>query len=98
MKIDRTNTSGVSGAYRGPARPGAQVPGGPVSSGSPQTDQVTVSQKASRASQVKGQMTHLPEVRAELLARLKDEIDTGKYKVESRKLAEKMLKARVLDE
>lgn len=57
-----------------------------------------VSEKASRASQVKTHLSSLPEVRAELIARLKEEIDKGSYKVESRKLAEKMLKARVLDE
>lgn len=98
VKIDRNSTKGVSGAYRGAARPVAPVPAGPVSTGPSQVDQVIVSEKASRAAQVKTHLSSLPEVRAELIARLKEEIDKGSYKVESRKLAEKMLKARVLDE
>lgn len=98
VKIDRNSTKGVSGAYRGPARPGAPAPGDPVSPGPHQVDQVTVSEKASRVSQVKSQLNNLPQVRAELIAQLKDEIDRGTYKVEARKLAERLLKARVLDE
>lgn len=99
MKIDRNSTKGVVGAQRGAAvRPGTPQPAGPVSAGPNQVDQVTVSEKASRATRVKTQLAALPEVRAELIAQLKQEIDSGAYRVESRKLADKLLKARVLDE
>jgi flagellar biosynthesis anti-sigma factor FlgM len=99
VKIDRNSSKGVSGAYRGAApRPSAPLPTSPVSTGPNQVDQVTVSEKASRASAVKAKLAAAPEVRADRIAQLKEAIDAGSYRVESRQLADKLLKAKVLDE
>jgi len=98
VKIERNGTKGVSGTYRGSStRPATPQPINPASATN-QLDQVTVSEKASRASAVKAQLADLPEVRAELIQQLKAQIDEGSYKVEAKKLAAKMRKARVLEE
>ncbi len=97
VKIERNGTKGVHGVYRGGTPSPASQPANPVS-GSNQVDQVTLSEKASRASEVKSQLTELPDVRTELIQQLKAQIEEGSYKVEARKLAAKLRKARVLEE
>lgn len=94
MKIDRTNINGVKAPYS--VRPGAP-PAAPAAPG-PQADQLTLSEKVSRAADIKAQLAARPEVRARLIAEIKQQIAAGAYKVDARKLAERLLKAGVLEE
>lgn len=63
-----------------------------------EADQVSLSRTAQEALALKARMDSLPEARSEKLARLKAEIEAGTYRVDAGKVADKMLKARVLDQ
>lgn len=94
VKIDRTSVNGIQAPYS--VRPGAP-PAAPAAP-SPQADQLTLSEKVSRAADVKAQLAARPEVRARLIAEIKQQIASGSYKVDARRLADRLLKAGVLDE
>jgi len=97
MRIERPS-KGVGEAYRvGGARPttapsetqGTQTPG--------QLDSVSVSQKAQQATALRSKLKAAPEVRMDLVQRIKAEVEAGTYNVSPEKVAEKLLKSRVLD-
>lgn len=94
VKIDRTSMNGISAPYG--VRPGAP-PAAPAAP-NPQADQLTLSEKVSRAADIRAQLAARPEVRARLVAEIKEKIASGAYKVDARRLAERLLKAGVLDE
>lgn len=99
MKIDRTNIKGPAGAYRTIAsRPVFSQQGTAGSKGAATADKVDVSNKAKQASALKAKLQSAPEVRIELVQRLKAQIDAGKYSVDPHKVAEKLLKSKILDE
>lgn len=99
VKIDRNRAKGIAGAYRGAAaHPAAPTAPEQHTQAVSQADQVTVSNKARQVSGLTAQLSSLPEVRTEQIARLKAQLSAGNYRVDSRKLADRLLKARVLDE
>ncbi len=61
-------------------------------------DQVVVSDKAREAAALRAKVKSAPQVRTELVERIKAQVEAGTYKVDPRKVAEKMLRAGVFKE
>lgn len=60
-------------------------------------DSVDLSSRAKDVSRVKGMLGQVPDVRGELVVKLKTEVDSGEYQVDSGKVAEKMIERAVRD-
>jgi negative regulator of flagellin synthesis FlgM len=98
MKIQRTNIKGVSDFYRvGTARPGINQAQGQNPAAVSQVDTLDVSQKAQQATALREMLRQVPEIRAELLQRIKAQLDAGTYHVDTEALVERLMKAKVLD-
>lgn len=95
MKVDRPNMQGVTGAYRSQgARPVAnQNPAQPAT----KADEVNVSKKAQEATALRAKVKQAPEVRMDLVMKIKAQVDAGTYNVSPEKVAEKLLKSKVLE-
>jgi len=96
MRIERSSVKGPSRTYR-VDRPAAPQAGGPVSVAAG-ADKVDVSDKVRQAGAIHTRLLEAPEVRAELVERLRSQIESGNYKPDVRQVAERLLKAKVLDE
>jgi negative regulator of flagellin synthesis FlgM len=59
-------------------------------------DNVVLSPKAREVQEAKKVLNTLPDIREELVARIKNEINEGTYKIEGKKLAAKMIKESLL--
>lgn len=59
---------------------------------SAKTDSVDISDAAKRVSAAREELDRIPDVREGKVAELKSQIENGTYKVDSEKIAEKMLK------
>ena len=69
--------------------------------GSPQTvkeDKVVLSPKAKEVQEATKLIKELPDIREDKVAKLKEQVDQGTYKVDGKKIAFKMLKESILDE
>lgn len=69
--------------------------------GSPQTvkeDKVVLSPKAKEVQEATKLIKELPDIREEKVAKLKEQVDQGTYRVDGKKIAFKMLKESILDE
>ncbi len=97
MKIQRPTAIGVGDAYQvGTARPAVQpntADAAPVARG----DSVSVSHRAQEAGRLRAKLTEAPEIRAELVQRIKAQVEAGTYTVSSTLVAERLLKSKVLD-
>lgn len=99
MKINRDNVKGVAGTYGvGAGRSAGKQASGQVSSGAGSADKVTVSDKARQTAVLKAKLQAAPDVRMELVERLKKQIQSGEYNVSPDKVAERILRSKVLDE
>jgi negative regulator of flagellin synthesis FlgM len=97
MKVDRPNVAGVTGAYRAQgARPVAPKDAAQAGK-APQADAVSVSKKAQEATALRAKVRQAPEVRMDLVNKLKAQVEAGTYNVSPEKVAEKLLKSKVLD-
>ncbi len=76
-----------------PGGPGAQG-AGPSPGGS---DNVDLSPRAMELNNAKLLLEGVPEVRGEMVVRLKTDIDSGNYNVDAGKVAEKMIERAVKD-
>lgn len=54
-------------------------------------DSVAISTQARELNKINGMLDSIPGVRAELVVKLKTEIESGKYKVNAGKVADKMI-------
>ncbi len=61
-------------------------------------DQVILSPKAEEIQKAKQQLQSIPEVDTERIARIKRELAEGTYKIDGKKVAEKMLRDSMLNE
>lgn len=59
------------------------------------SDSVSLSDSAKDLSSMKSSLQSAPEVRTELVARLKSEIESGQYNVSGRQIAEKIVQTAV---
>lgn len=69
--------------------------------GSPQTvkeDKVVLSPKAKEVQEATKIIKELPDIREDKVAKLKEQVDQGTYRVDGKKIAFKMLKESILDE
>ncbi|HWI63611.1 MAG TPA: flagellar biosynthesis anti-sigma factor FlgM [Symbiobacteriaceae bacterium] len=95
MKVDRSNMQGVTGAYRAQGARPVQTPNtaAPVA----KSDAVNVSRKAQEATVLRAKVKQAPEVRMDLVNKIKAQVEAGTYSVAPEKVAEKLLKSKVLD-
>ena len=99
MKVDRNSPRGVTGPDRSTAERAAGQAGNPqVSGGKPPEDGVQLSEKARLAHVVRKRLREAPQVRMDLVLRLKEQIESGRYDVAPHKVAERILRSGVLDE
>ena len=99
MKIDRSAIKGVADAYRvqqpgpghQPATTGARRSGGA-------SDRLSLSREAQEAADLRAKLREAPEVRIDLVARIKARVEAGTYHVDPRAVATRMLQSRVFDE
>jgi len=69
--------------------------------GSPQTvkeDKVVLSPKAKEVQEATKLIKELPDIREDKVAKLKEQVDQGTYRIDGKKIAFKMLKESILDE
>lgn len=98
MKIDRPQIGKVTGAYRaGAARPAATDKEATAAK-TAAADKVNVSDKAKQAAALKAKLHEAPEVRVDLVERIKAQIKAGEYNVDPKQVAEKLLKSKALEE
>lgn len=60
-------------------------------------DCVALSPRAMEMNRAKGLLENVPEVRGEMVVRLKADIESGDYSVDAGKVAEKMIERALLD-
>lgn len=98
MKIDRRDLSGLPGVQRpGFSRSGREVRRSAGSPGVQPPDQLSISDRSVQVSELKPALAVLPPVRADLIARLKEQIARGEYRVDPHQLAERLLRLGVID-
>ncbi len=61
-------------------------------------DKVVLSPKAKEVQEVTEVIKELPDIREEKVAKLKEQVDQGTYRIDGKKIAFKMLKESILDE
>jgi len=69
--------------------------------GSPQAvkeDKVVLSPKAKEVQEATKLIKELPDIREEKVAKLKEQVDQGTYRIDGKKIAFKILKESILDE
>lgn len=99
MKVDRPGANGLSGVRRpGFARSGAPVERSADPSGVLVPDQLSLSARTVQVSGLQPALEALPVVRTGLVEQLKERIARGEYTINPHRLADRLLKARVLDE
>lgn len=95
MKIDRLGTKGLTGPYK--AVPADASNSAPAAAAAPRPDQATFSKEAREAGRLRSKLRATPEVRMDLVERIKAEVEAGTYNVAPQAVAEKLLKSGVLD-
>ena len=74
---------------------------GSAKQGSPATvkeDKVVLSPKAKEVQEATKLIKELPDIREGKVAKLKEQVDQGTYRIDGKKIAFKMLKESILDE
>ena len=61
-------------------------------------DKVVLSPKAKEVQEATKLIKELPDIREEKVAKLKEQVDQGTYRIDGKKIAFKMLKESILDE
>jgi len=62
------------------------------------TDTVNISDAAKEIQEVRKELDNIPDVRAEKVEQLKNQIENGTYEIKSEEIAEKMLKDSLLND
>ena len=62
------------------------------------TDTVNISDAAKEIQEVRRELDNVPDVRAEKVEQLKNQIENGTYEIKSEEIAEKMLKDSLLND
>ena len=60
-------------------------------------DTVVISDAAKRIQEAKTQLDNIPDVRAEKVAKLKEQVESGTYKVDAEKTADKLIKEHLIN-
>lgn len=98
MKVDRPGLSGPGGVQRADvARPNLHTPRGTELGGEQQADRLTLSDRSLQVSDLQTSLGSQPAVRAELVQRLREQIARGEYQVAPHQLADRLLRAGVIE-
>jgi len=100
MKITDNNSSLNIQNYVSNVKDNKKIDGS-TKQGSPQTvkeDKVVLSPKAKEVQEATKMIKELPDIREDKVAKLKEQVDQGTYRVDGKKIAFKMLKESILDE
>ena len=65
---------------------------------SPQTDTVVISETAKRIQDAKARLDSIPDVRADKVAELKNQVENGTYEIQPDKIADKMIRESLLND
>ena len=100
MKISGNNPSVNLDAYLRNAKNGGKVKDSKESNGklSGSEDAVTLSPKAKEIQEAKRLLESLPDIREEKIAKIKQQIDEGDYRIDEKRIAEKMIEESLLNE
>ncbi|MDY6880763.1 MAG: flagellar biosynthesis anti-sigma factor FlgM [Desulfatiglans sp.] len=104
MEISGNDSSVNLGAYVKSVKAGKEVEVGPreaekkVDKGIAGEDKVVLSPKAREIQKAKMLLASVPDVREEKVQEIRQRIEEGTYKVESKKIAEKIVKESLLNE
>jgi negative regulator of flagellin synthesis FlgM len=98
MNIDRVNQNAASGAYAKRTNRAGEVgaAGGPAAAararaGRIEADGVVLSDEARAIARAEGAARSAPEVREELVARLREQVRNGTYKIQDEQVARRLL-------
>ncbi len=100
MKITDNNSSLNIRNYVSNVKDNKKIDGS-TKQGSPQSvkeDKVVLSPKAKEVQEATKLIKELPDIREDKVAKLKEQVDQGTYRVDGKKIAFKMLKESILDE
>lgn len=98
MKIDRQRVNSTAGTQRVDSlRAPAPVDRTSGTVGAQPADHVVLSSRTLQVSELQPMLGALPAMRAEMIARLKEQIASGEYAVEPHKLADLLMRAKVID-
>lgn len=97
MKVERPTVKGPMEAYHSarsdrPAPKSVDGGQGPV-----QVDRVDLSSQAQEVGALRVKLREVPESRADLVARLKAQLEAGVYRIKTEELADRLLRTKVLD-
>ena len=100
MKITDNNSSLNIRNYVNNIQDGKKLAGSAKADASRQVkeDKVVLSPKAKEVQEATELIKELPDIREEKVAKLKEQVDQGTYKIDGEKIAFKMLKESILDE
>lgn len=97
MKIHGKETRIPAPELGAPAGHKAAERHGTQNSEKPAADGATFSPKAREAHRLRAKVKQVPEVREELVRRIKAQVESGSYKVDAGDVADKLLKSGVLE-
>lgn len=97
MKIERPGARPVTAPQRSGAGNDSATAPKPVPPAAP-ADEVAVSGKAREAARLRTRLKEAPDVRLDLVERIKAQVDSGTYRVSPSAVAAKLLNSGVLDE
>ncbi len=64
----------------------------------PKSDKVVLSPRAKEIQEAKKLLDSVPDIQEEKVARIKEQIENGTYKIDAKKIAQKMIKESLLNE
>lgn len=95
MTIDKLGGSSTPPVRGGPpasrAQPGPEASAGPRSAGAPAADAVSLTPQSQQLREVESKLAETPAFDAARVAELRKAIERGDYRVDSRRLAGKLL-------
>jgi flagellar biosynthesis anti-sigma factor FlgM len=98
MQVERAGSKQAVRAYQAQeVRPAAKTAGEVAPATASAVDEVAFSQQSQQASRLRRRLQDVPEMRMELVERIKAQVEAGTYQVPPHAVAEKLLKSRVLE-
>lgn len=98
MKVEQQRLQGPAEAYRSARRERISPRGTRESRGPARTDQVDFSARAQEVSSLREALRQVPEVRADLVATLKSQVEAGLYRIRTEELASRLLQGPEVEE
>lgn len=97
MKVEQQRLQGPAEAYRSARRERISAKSIKESRGPARADQVDFSHRAQEVSSLREALRQVPEVRADLVATLKAQVDAGLYRIRTEELASRLLKGQEVE-